>query len=265
VSLKLTAIIAARNEGLYIGRCCQHLVAHGIPFAVIDNESTDETRAIVESFRGRGLTCIVNHPYPGFYDWIGLLERKEELARELNSDWFMHLDADEIPEPPQRNESLISEIAVADAAGYTAVNFDEFVFVPTTETERHEGGDYVQSMCHYFFFEPTPQRLIRAWRNAADIELANSGGHCASFVNRRIYPKNFVLRHYITLSMEHLLKKYLGERNYSAAEITKGWHSWRPRLAQELIRVPPAEQLFDIRSDQGWNRSTPHDKHLFLR
>ena len=122
--MRLTAIIAARNEALYIGRCCQHLAAQGIEFAVIDNGSTDDTRAIVESFQGRGLRCVVDHPYPGFYDWVGLLKHKEQLARELDSDWFMHLDADEIPEPPQRNQRLISGLTVADAEGYTAVNFD---------------------------------------------------------------------------------------------------------------------------------------------
>ncbi len=262
--MRLTAIIAARNEALYINRCCQHLAAQGIEFAVIDNGSTDDTRAIVESFKGRGLRCVVDHPYPDFYDWTGLLERKEQLARELDSDWFMHLDADEIPEPPQRNQSLISGLTAADSEGYTAVNFDEFVFIPATADERHEGGDYVQSMCRYFFFEPCKNRLIRAWRSAPDIELSSSGGHAATFSNRRIYPQNFVLRHYITLSMDHLLRKYLGERTYAAAEVAKGWHSWRPRLADELVRVPPDEELYDIRTDQGWNRSRPCAKHLFL-
>jgi glycosyltransferase involved in cell wall biosynthesis len=263
--LKLTAIIAARNESLYIGRCCAHLASQGVSFAIIDNESTDDTRAIAESFKGRGLTCIVNHPYPGFYDWIGLLKHKEELSRELDSDWFLHLDADEIPESSQRHETLLERLVVADAAGYTAINFDEFVFAPATAEERHEGRDYVQEMRRYYFFEPQRDRLIRAWRRTQDIDLASSAGHAASFRDRRIYPHNCVLRHYIALSMHHLLQKYLGERVYAAAEVAKGWHKWRSQLAADLVRVPPAEELFEINSDQDWNRSHPRDRHLFLR
>jgi len=169
--MKLTAIIAVRNESLFIGRCCAYLESQGIDFAIIDNESTDDTRAIAESFRGRGLTCIVNHPYPGFYDWISILKHKEQLARELDSDWFMHLDADEIPQSPQRDEPLLTRLGAVDAEGYTAVNFDEFVFVPASPDARHEGDDYVKNMYRYFFFEPHQNRLIRAWRRTMDIEL----------------------------------------------------------------------------------------------
>jgi len=263
--LKLTAIIAARNEALYMGRCCEHLATQGIDFVIIDNDSTDATRAIAQSFRGRGLVRVVNHPYPGFYDWIGLLKCKEQIARELPSDWFMHLDADEIPESPRRHELLLTRLAAADAEGYTAVNFDEFVFVPTTVSERHEGGDYVQTMCRYYFFEPRPERLIRAWRRTADIDLASSAGHAANSGDQRIYPENFVLRHYIALSMEHLLRKYLEDRVYSPAEVAIGWHAMRSRLTAEMVRTPSAEELFDVGADQGWDRSRPRDQHLFVR
>ncbi len=263
--MRLTAIIATRNEALYLGRCCEHLEMHGIQFAIIDNDSTDDTRAIAESFSGRGLRCITSHPYPGYYDWTGLLMRKEQLAKELDGDWFMHLDADEIPEPPLRHELLLERLAEADAAGYTAINFDEFVFVPSTEDERHEGHDYVEEMHDYYFFEPHPERLIRAWRRTADIDLAGSAGHAAQCSNRRIYPENFVLRHYIALSMEHLRKKYLRDRVYSPAEVAKGWHSLRSQFTAEKIRTPLTEELFDVRTDQGWVRSHPQKRHLFVR
>lgn len=263
--MRLTAIIAVRNEALYIGRCCEHLASQGIDFAVIDNASTDDTRAIVESFRGRGLVCVVEHPCQGFYDWTGLLKQKEELAKKLDSDWFLHLDADEIPESPRRNDSLIAWLAVADEQGFNAVNFDEYVFVPTDIESRHEGGDYVESMSRYFFFEPHPNQLIRAWRSTADIEISSSGGHAATFANRRIYPENFVLRHYIALSMEHLLRKYMSERTYSADEVANGWHGWRPTLTEERLRMPAADELCDIGTDKGWDKSRPYSKHLFIR
>jgi hypothetical protein len=191
--------------------------------------------------------------------------RKEQLARELDGDWFMHLDADEIPEPPLRHDSWLERLAAIDAAGYNAINFDEFVFTPATEDERHEGRDYVAEMHHYYFFEPRPERLIRAWRRTADVDLAGSAGHAVQRGDRRVYPENFALRHYIALSMDHLRRKYLRERVYSPAELAKGWHSMRSRLSTETIRTPPGEEFFDVRTDQGWIRSRPQQRHLFVR
>jgi glycosyltransferase involved in cell wall biosynthesis len=263
--MKITAIIAVRNEAAYIGRCCEYLAQQHISFVVIDNESTDDTRSIAESFRGRGLIDVVSHVYPGFYDWTALLTHKEKLARELESEWFLHLDADEIPEGPRRGEKLTETLSAVDAAGFTSVNFDEFVFVPTTFAENHEGRDYVQTMHNYFFFEPRPQRLVRAWRKATDIRLANSGGHAAEFIDRRIWPENFVLRHYIALSMKHLGKKYQNQRAYSAEEVARGWHGWRARFEESSLKLPEVSQLWDVRTDGQWNRTIPFKKHAFLR
>jgi len=262
--VRTTAIIAARNEAAYIGRCCRHLAEQGIRFVLVDNESSDDTRAIAESFRHRGLLKVVTHPYPGYYDWTGILKMKEQIARELDADWYLHLDADEIPEPPERGESLVERLSRVDAAGFNAVNFDEFVFVPESETDHHEGGDYVASMFTYYFHQPRTMRLVRAWRRHAAVDLATSGGHDATFPGRVVCPDNFVLRHYIALSMQHLRRKYSSERVYSAAELARGWHRARSQLAGEPMHPPPRDALFDIRTDRGWNRSTPQPRHLFF-
>jgi hypothetical protein len=130
--MKVVAIIAARNEGRHIERCCPHLVKHGVKFAIIDNCSTDDTRDGVGRFADHGLVHLETHAYDSFYDWIALLKRKEELSRHLDADWFMHLDADEIPESPVRGEPFLERLRRVDAEGYLAVNFDEFVFVPSS-------------------------------------------------------------------------------------------------------------------------------------
>lgn len=261
---KLIAIIAARNESRYIGRCCQHLSDQGIEFVLIDNESSDSTREIAGTFAGKGLIHIETFPYSGFYDWVGLLKRKEEVSRRLDADWFMHLDADEIPEPPVRGERLVDHLRMVDSQGYTAVNFDEFVFVPTSSDENHEGSDYVAGMRKYFFFEPHPERLVRAWRKAVDIDLSASGGHAASFGGRRVHPVNCALRHYIALSESHLRAKYTAERIYSPAEVARGWHGWRAHFREVDVRLPGPGELCDTSTDGGWDRSRPAKRHLFI-
>lgn len=262
--MNVVAIIAARNEALYMERCLAHLSSQGVRFALIDNGSEDETRAIAESFRGRGLVACVEHPYPGYYDWMGLLRLKERLALELDADWFLHLDADEIPEPPDRGGRLLPAIVEVDGLGYTAVNFDEFCFVPAADDERHEGTDYVAGMQHYFFFNPHPERLVRCWKKTSQLTLADSAGHNAAFPERRLWPVNFSLRHYIALSMDHLRSKYGAQRRYSQAEIDLGWHSWRPRFAEIAVRTPARDELCNVRHDGGWDRSRPRSRHVFL-
>lgn len=262
--MNVIAIIAARNEELTIGRCCRHLAEQGLRFVVIDNDSTDGTRDIVESFRGQGLIDVVRFPYPGHNDWIGLLKCKERLARELDGDWFMHLDADEIPEGGPPGTPLLERLREVDRAGCNAVNFDEFTFVPTTETERHEGTDYVTGMRRYYFFAPRQLRLIRLWRKAAEVNLSGSGGHNAVFTDRRLYPENFALRHYIALSMDHLIRKYSKQRVYSPAEVALGWHGWRAKFSEVPLRLPPSDLLADLSAGGDWDRSRPFATHAFL-
>lgn len=262
--MNVVAILAVRNGALTIGRCCRHLSDQGLRFVVIDNDSSDDTRAIVESFRGRGLLEVIRFPYAGHYDWTGLLECKQRLARELDADWFLHLDADEIPEGGAPGTPLLERLRDVDRAGYNAVNFDEFTFVPTTDTERHEGTDYVAGMSRYYFFAPQSLRLIRLWRRASDIRLVDSGGHAAEFAGRRVWPENFALRHYIALSMDHLRRKYSDQRVYAPTEVARGWHGWRARFDEITLRLPSAALLADLSAGGGWDRSRPCNTHAFL-
>ncbi|MBS0244111.1 MAG: glycosyltransferase family 2 protein, partial [Proteobacteria bacterium] len=222
--MKVVALLAVRNEALYLDRCLRRLRDQGIDVCLIDNQSTDDTLEIAESYYGRGVFRIENHPYPGFYDWVSLLKFKERLAQEIDADWFVHHDADEIIEAPAGFANLRHAIVAVANSDCNAINCDEFVFLPTDERQHYEHQDYVAEMRHYYFFEPTPVRLVRMWRRHPDILLHDSGGHGASFAGRKIFPTPFILRHYIGLSADYLRAKYAG-RVYSENEVReRGWH-----------------------------------------
>ena len=261
---RIVALLAIRNESLYLARCLKHLHEQGIETCVIDNESSDNSREIAEQFLGRGVFRIETHPFPSFYDWTGLLAYKEKLAKEIDADWFIHLDADEIHEAPAPFKSLYEGIMKADQEGYNAINFDEFVFLPTADDEVFEGTDYVDKMRYYYFFEPTPLRLVRAWKHRGEaIDLASAGGHSINLNNRKIYPKNFILRHYIVLSRVQAIAKY-GKRIYSRYEVeVKGWHGTRATFREEKL-VFPSKHLLKCISTNSWDRSQPWAKHTFL-
>jgi hypothetical protein len=96
-----------------------------------------------------------------FFDLRAVLRAKEKLAREINADWFIHHDADEIREAPAPYKTLREAICAVDREGYNAINFDEFVFVPTSDNDSFEGTDYPKTMRYYYFFEPCPLRQIK--------------------------------------------------------------------------------------------------------
>ncbi len=232
----VVALITVRNEELYLDRCIRHLVSQGVYVCIIDNDSTDNTKAIAESFLGKGVIRVERFPYPGHFDWSGILKKKEKLAQEITADWFIHYDADEIREAPKPYKTLLEGIQEADRQGYNAINFDEFVFLPTDDYESYEATDYVKEMQYYYFFEPKPLHRLNAWKSGDfKVDLHSSGGHRVEFEELKIFPFPFILRHYIGLSKKHLIDKYVS-RPYSPEEVDKlGWHRKRASFSPEKL------------------------------
>lgn len=263
--LRIVALLAVRNESLYLARCLEHLYQQGIETCIIDNESTDDTLRIAESFLGRGVFRIESQPYPGFFDLIGQLSMKERLASEIDADWFIHYDADEIREAPEPYQTLKEGIEAVDLAGYNAINFDEFVFLPTSDNESFENTDYVETMCYYYFYEPVKCRQVKAWKKTVEsANISDSGGHDVFFEGRRIFPRNFIMRHYITLSAKHAISKYTRERIYSQQEIQdRAWHGSRATFAPEKLKFS-SRGLLKCIDDGVWDLSEPWNSHKFL-
>jgi glycosyltransferase involved in cell wall biosynthesis len=257
---RVVAIIAAYNEERFIGECLAHLLANGIEAYLCDNESTDRTVQIAESFLGRGLRGIETLPRDGTYRWKQILARKEQLAAELTADWFMHLDADEIAQSSRPGQTLADAFGEADAAGYNAVEFSELSFVATREAPDHDHPDFRRTMRWYYPFAPRPLHLVRGWKRQPQVDLQTNGGHQANFAGRRISPQRLWLRHYLILSREHVLRKYV-QRRYDASEVRNGWHGWRAKLTSSDIRLPSQADLRVTTDDGDLDASSPRRRH----
>lgn len=262
--MRIVAILAARNESLYLRRCLQHLIAEGLEVYVIDNDSEDDTAAIAREFIGDGVIGVDRHPYHGSFDLARMLEHKTEICGRSDADWFMHCDADEIRQPPAPYRTLAEAVSDIDAQGYNAINFEEFVFLPTSEDERYEGTDYVAEMRQYYFFEPKPMRRVNLWkRSEHPVDIISSAGHSAQFPGRNVFPVSFPMRHYIALSLDHLKAKYMRNRVYASVNMERrGWHLERARLRNDGVALPPAGQMQTLCGDT-LDRSKPVRKHLF--
>ncbi|MGF1493861.1 MAG: glycosyltransferase family A protein [Microcoleaceae cyanobacterium] len=260
---RVVVLLTVRNEELYLERCLRHLHSQGVETYLIDNDSTDRTLSIAKGFLDRGVVKIEHFPFHGEFELQKICRNEERLAKEIDADWFIHHDADEIRQAPKPAQTLVEGIKIADSQGYSAINFDEFVFLPTNQTESFKEKDYVKEMQYYYFFEPMPQRRINAWKKNDVINLHNTGGHGAEFPERQVFPMPFILRHYIVLSRDHAIAKY-GHRIYSKADLSLGWSLDRVNFTSEKLIFPDKSQLKKLDPSGTWDKSQPWTEHAFL-
>ena len=261
---KVTALLAVRNGQMYLARCLEHLVSQGVEVFVIDNDSTDNSLEIALNFLGRGVVRIDRLPYEGYFDLTKILLYKEQLATEIDSDWFMHCDVDEIHQAPKPYATLLEGIRDADAQGCNTINFDEFAFMPANQDEDFTGRDYVAEMRSYYFFEPQPPHLMRAWKKLPRIDLHTNAGHIILTTDCKVFAAPFILRHYICLSYAHVVKKYTA-MVYSPDTIKKGWSHDRRSFTADALRIVPREELKTLdASATNWDKSSPQKVHRFF-
>jgi hypothetical protein len=149
-----------------------------------------------------------------------ILERKEQLASELDADWFMHADPDEVRLPPKSGQTLAEAFTEVDHQGFNAVNFTEFTFVPTRQSPDHDHPNYLQTMRWYYPYLPSFPHRLNAWKKqAAPAELAWSGGHQVRFPGLHMYPTSFP----------------------SALPVPRAAHAMQKYLRQPIRRTLPAD------------------------
>ncbi|MCK9204707.1 MAG: glycosyltransferase family 2 protein [Bacteroidales bacterium] len=223
--LNITAIIAVRNETKYLPVTLAALACCDINFIIIDHGSTDDIDHILKQFH-HNLIKNICIPYKGYFSLSDQIIEKNKIIESVNTDWLIHQDADEILESPEPGETLRDGIQRINEQGFTAMNFNEFVFIPTLSNSNHESGNFYHTMLHYYFYEPVQFRLNRAWKKNRNVYLSD-GGHNLASKDLLLFPRDaFVLRHYICLSKEHIINKYKN-RNFSKEDLDKGWHKKR--------------------------------------
>lgn len=260
--MRVLALLTTYNERRFVEPCIRHLREHGIDTYLIDNCSTDETVAIAERQLGQGLIGIEEFPREGFFDCRGLLRRKEELTRELEAEWFIHLDADEVRLPPPGSGTLAEALAAVDRQGYNAVNFVEFTFIPTREQPDHDHPEFQRTLRTYYPFSPAFPHRVTAWKASAteQPELMPTGGHRVSFPGLRLYPESYPMKHYLFLSIPHAVEKYI-ERRYDRNEVESGWHGWRAKVTADDLGLPSAAELRIVGPGDALDFSEPRQRH----
>jgi glycosyltransferase involved in cell wall biosynthesis len=263
MTVTCVAILCVRNEGLHIRRTLRGLVEQGIEVVVIDHESTDDTVAICEDFLGNGLLSIDRLHWNGEYNQTAQLKAKTSIVDMLQHDWIIHTDADEWLASPIEGETLLHGIQRISDSGFNVINFEEFVFLPY-QGQKLGSNSYEKEILSYYFFAPYEQRLMRAWKRVANLQNIESGGHVLKGAAIKVAPVAFILRHYLALSHEHAVRKYVG-RVFSEEDLEKGWHGNRLGITAEDLILPMPEELKKLsRWDSlDFDRSEPKKEHYW--
>lgn len=252
------AIMAVYNEADIVREAVSKLIEQGIDVYLIDNASTDGTAHRVADLVGNGLIDIENAQYfenaREIYDWTALLKLKEQVARRLGYDWYLHVDADEIRYAPWPRCSLLEGIDRVDAAGYNLINFKLFNFRPTEDTLA--GSDFESSLTLYSAGERFNQRQVKAWKACPEFDIATLGGHQIMVPNARVFPTRFILKHYPVRGLEHARRKIIAERKarFSQSERQRGWHMQYDHVetieSKDVFWDPAALTSFDFERER---------------
>ena len=260
----IEAILMVRDGAATLPRVLAHYAAQGVPVRAIDHGSNDATPDILHGALGQGVVSVRRVPFDGTFRLDEQMALKRELIADVQADWVLHLDADEVMEAPLPHQTLADLAAEADAAGAGVVDFDEFVFVPVSETEDHAKGDFVASMRRYYHFRPDGFALHRLFRPAFLTDVwGETGGHRATTDQALVHHRRGRKRHYLGLSLSDLRAQYL-PRVFPANGLRRGLHGNRVPTSPDFVVPPDPARLFDLDAD-GWRTDRPEPRHLVFR
>lgn len=254
--MRCVAIIMVRNGERYVDSCLSHLARNHIEFAIIDHSSTDNTYELCLNYKDKGLCHLSSIDYEGDFIWGEILDAKMAVAEKIKADWIIHYDIDECMDSSIKYKTLYSEIEVADFNGYTAINFNEFVFIPQI-------NQHFSKSRYYYFYSPNFPRLMRAWKKSAGLKQEFAGHALTGGVS--LYPVTLALRHYIFLDQQHAFQKY-SERPFCKTEVEKGWHKNRVNIDKSKLAFPVTERLKLLPSaaSKCFDTSDPWKKHFWV-
>ena len=231
LDFRVVVLMSAYNEEDIIAPCLRYLIQQGLEVYLIDNWSTDSTVEFASEFLGKGVIAIEKFPHGGpssHYRWKDILSRLGQLTEEIEADWFLFQDVDEIGTSPWPRLSLRDAFLKVDREGFNCIDYSMATFHPV-DNNFAVGADF-EAYFKYFEFTDRPGQFVRtiAWKNLGRrVSLAESGGHEIQFNGRCAYPFRFLLKHYPVRSQAHGEKKIFRERKarWFPKERASGWHT----------------------------------------
>ncbi len=222
------AIIHFYNEADILKKTIEYLLSQDIDIYLVDNWSEDGSYEIAEAAYKEYPERIFLERFPAagkteYYEWYNQLERTEQIAKELQYDWFIHYDADEMRVSPWKECTLRQTLYHADRLGY---NLIENTVIDHKITETQE-DIFMKDTYFDFGHRAAHFRQTKTWKKAEKLDLKKSGGHLAVVDYPKMYPLKILNRHYPLRSVEQAKKKICVDRipRFQKEKKTRHWHA----------------------------------------
>lgn len=189
----ITVTILVKNAEGTIRECLQAVRMFG-EIVIVDNESSDGTRVLIEAFAAQhGRVKVVESPFIGF----GAL--KQLAVREASNDWILSIDADEILQ-----EKAVQAIEALPLAENT---------VAALARMNHYDGTWVKGCGWYPDYV---WRLFNRNHTGFNSNTVHEGVELPEG-SRKVYLKE-ALKHYAATDISSMLAKMNRYTSYSAQE-----------------------------------------------
>jgi hypothetical protein len=236
--LRLLGVVLCYNDGDILADALQHLLNTNHDVVAWNHGSTDDTAAVLDSFRGHLVEATDISRSVDFYDLYPLMS-KHLLSRYVDQyDWISWPDQDELLEGPTREKTYDRFIADVAESGHQWIEFEDFVY---WFTERDNPS--VTSPCErvrYYSLARHGSPKIRAWKaSATNIRWFN---HNKAEGTR--YPTLFNLRHY-PMRSEAQMKRRIAVDRAGLQQGTVNFHYENMRAILPSIAVTADDLHYD--------------------
>ena len=107
------------------------------------------------------------------------------------------------------------------------------------------------------------REVLNNRRLPPSVDLCSSGGHVVAFDGLRQYPEDFIMKHYLVLSHEHAVDKYV--RKAFDPKETGGAHGWRATARESDFELPSESEMRLFVSNEELDRTNPRTEHILVR
>ena len=140
---RLIGFIPCYNESDIIEDVLRYYESTGVPLVFIDNGSTDGSGEIAQRYLKREVLEYVRHETEE-YDLKEMLNLCLTVVERHAPEWIMHIDSDLFSEPGPGFANFHDHVSDAEAQGCNVIDFEEYVFLPTTADDSDETNVYTR-------------------------------------------------------------------------------------------------------------------------
>jgi hypothetical protein len=201
----IVRMMAVYNEMDVLPQNIAWYAPHGIRTVVVDNGSVDGSYEYCREALSRGDIARLERLPTEEFEWLTLLRRLHDLARELRPYWLMLTAPDEFFEPAD-GEDLGVALREDFRSGYNLIKFFNMEFW-MTERDDPTDPDPLTRMRHYSCYDVD---MYRAYPNLEGLDIVSRFGHRPLFpagVAERPSPRRYVSRHYKLRNLEQAQRK----------------------------------------------------------